>query len=131
MQVFAKPGESLQQVGGECPAGFVEMQEQRPGPEHIATADGTWIAKPSMPAQSNLSCTRRQGLLALLTHGIKRADIEARIEAIKDETEREEAWIEYEAATWDSGNLRVHQMWEDLGGMPERLEDVFLLAVTL
>lgn len=43
MQVFAMPGESLQQVGGDCPEGWVVMQEQRPGIGHIAQADGTWL----------------------------------------------------------------------------------------
>ncbi|MDR0216208.1 MAG: hypothetical protein LBJ15_19735 [Comamonas sp.] len=50
MQVFAQPGESLQQVGGKCPVDWVEMREQRPGPDYVAAADGTWMAKPAMPS---------------------------------------------------------------------------------
>lgn len=42
MQVFAIVGESLQQVGGECPEGWVVMREQRPDVGSIALADGTW-----------------------------------------------------------------------------------------
>lgn len=42
MQVFAMPGESLQQVGGDCPEGWVVMEGQRPSIGHIAQADGTW-----------------------------------------------------------------------------------------
>nr|WP_315539520.1 hypothetical protein [uncultured Comamonas sp.] len=42
MQVFAMPGESLQQVGGDCPEGWVIMEGQRPSIGHIAQADGTW-----------------------------------------------------------------------------------------
>lgn len=42
MQVYAIVGESLQQVGGECPEGWVAMQEQRPDVSSIARADGTW-----------------------------------------------------------------------------------------
>lgn len=44
MQVFAMPGESLQQVGGDCPEGWVVMQEQRPEVGSVALADGTWGA---------------------------------------------------------------------------------------
>lgn len=76
-------------------------------------------------------CTRRQGLLALLAFGIKRADIEAQIAAIEDEIEREEAQIEYESAVWERSNPRLQQMWAALGGAPAQLVDVFRLAVTL
>lgn len=128
MQVFAMPGESLQQVGGDCPEGWAIMQEQRPEVDSIAQEDGTW-AKPLLPAPA--SCTRRQGLLALLAYGFKRADIEAQIAAINDETEREEAQIEYEANVWDRANPRLQQMWAALGGAPAQLDDLYRLAVTL
>lgn len=42
MQVFAMPGESLQQIGGDCPEGWVVMNDQRPDVGSIARADGTW-----------------------------------------------------------------------------------------
>ena len=41
--IYAKVGESLQQFGGECPTDWIEMQGERPTPEHIANNDGTWI----------------------------------------------------------------------------------------
>ena len=77
------------------------------------------------------SCTRRQGLLALLVFGFKRADIEAQIAAIEDETEREEAQIEYEAGVWERANPRLQQMWAALGGAPGQLDDLYRMAVTL
>lgn len=77
------------------------------------------------------SCTRRQGLLALLAYGHRRADIEALIAAIPDEMEREAALIEYEAATWERSNPFLQQMWAALGGAPEQLDDLFRMAVTL
>lgn len=40
--VYAKPGESLQQIGGACPSGWIQMQGQRPTPDHVAQPDGTW-----------------------------------------------------------------------------------------
>ncbi|WP_312587438.1 hypothetical protein [Comamonas terrigena] len=42
MQVFAIVGESLQQVGGDCPEGWVVMNDHRPDVDSIARADGTW-----------------------------------------------------------------------------------------
>ena len=128
MQVFAKPGESLQQVGGECPEGWVVMQEQRPEVGFVALADGSW-AEPPQPVPA--SCTRRQGLRALLDFGIKRADIEAQIAAIENEIEREEAQIDYEAGVWERANPRLQQMWAALGGEPAQLDDLYRLAVTL
>lgn len=128
MQVFAKPGESLQQVGGDCPEGWIVMQEQRSDAGFVAHADGSWVA-PLSPVP--VSCTRRQGLLALLAFGIKRSDIEAQIAAIEDEIEREEAQIEYESAVWERTNPRLQQMWTSLGGASAQLVDVFRLAITL
>ena len=40
--IYAKVGESFQQVGGSCPSGYIEMQGERPTPQHIAQANGTW-----------------------------------------------------------------------------------------
>lgn len=40
--VYAFPGSSEQQIGGTCPAGWVQMQGPRPSPHHVAEADGTW-----------------------------------------------------------------------------------------
>lgn len=77
------------------------------------------------------SCTRRQGLLALLTYDHRRSDIEALIAAIPEEMEREAALIEYEAATWERSNPFLQQMWAALGGEPAQLDEVFRMAVTL
>lgn len=131
MKVYAIAGDSQQLIdesGIGCPLGWVVMDGQRPDADSIARADGTWdTAADPVPAL----CTRRQGLLALLSHGIKRADIEAQIAAMEDEVKREEAQIEYEAATWERNNQHVQSMWVLLGGDPEQLDDVFRLAVTL
>lgn len=128
MRTYAIVGECLQQIGGECPEGWVVMQQQRPKEGSIAQADGSWAVPLQMvPA----SCTRRQGLLALLVFGFKRADIEAEIAAIEDEIEREEVEIEYQANVWEHANPRLQQMWAALGGAPAQLDDLFRLAVTL
>lgn len=85
---------------------------------------------PDAPEPVPTSCTRRQGRLALLSHG-HLDDVEAAIEAIEDPTEQRAARIEYEADTWERSNPVVQQMWQQLGGTPEQLDDLFRLAVTL
>ncbi len=76
------------------------------------------------------SCTRRQGQLALLTHGVL-DDAEAAIAAITDPVQKREAQIEYEADTWERANPFLQQLWAQLGGTPQSLDDAFALAVTL
>ena len=41
-KVFAKVGDSMQQIGGSCPDGFISMKTERPEADYIAAADGTW-----------------------------------------------------------------------------------------
>lgn len=43
MTVHAEVGSSFQQVGGDCPAGWIVMQSERPSPDHVAGANGQWI----------------------------------------------------------------------------------------
>ena len=43
MMVYSMVGCSVQQIGGECPDGWVEMVCERPSNAHIATSDGKWI----------------------------------------------------------------------------------------
>lgn len=46
-QVFAELGSSLQQIGGNCPDGWITMQCERPSPNHIASVDGQWVPTPA------------------------------------------------------------------------------------
>ncbi|MNW16799.1 hypothetical protein D3C71_2157760 [compost metagenome] len=57
--------------------------------------------------------------------------MEAAIAAITDPFDRRDAQIEYEAATWERGSPFVQDMWAQLGGTPEQLDDLFRMAVTL
>lgn len=41
-QVFAEVGQSLQQIGGDCPTGWIEMSGARPDDKSVATVNGTW-----------------------------------------------------------------------------------------
>jgi hypothetical protein len=76
------------------------------------------------------SCTRRQGQLALLAHGVL-DEAEAAIAAITDPVQKREAQIEYEADTWERANPFLQQLWAQLGGTPQSLDEAFALAVTL
>lgn len=46
VKVFAEVGQSLQQIGGDCPDGWIEMSEQRSSPHAVAQSDGTWVEPP-------------------------------------------------------------------------------------
>lgn len=50
-KIFAEVGQSLQQIGGDCPAGWIEMSEQRPDALSVAQADGTWASPPPLYRQ--------------------------------------------------------------------------------
>ena len=93
-----------------------------------------WVASyeppPPTPAPVPATCTRRQGRLALLQVGYLAA-VEQAIAAIADPVQRMAAQIEYEADTWKRDNAFLQQMWAQLGGTPEQLDDLFRLAVTL
>lgn len=45
-KVFAEVGQSLQQIGGDCPDGWIEMSEPRPHSDYVASADGNWTPPP-------------------------------------------------------------------------------------
>ena len=71
------------------------------------------------------SVTRRQGRLALLEAG-KLVDVEAAVEA-----SGMTAQIEYEADTWERSNMFLQQLWTQLGGTEQELDDLFKLGATL
>ena len=93
-----------------------------------------WVASyeppPPTPALVPATCTRRQGRLALLQAGYLAA-VEQSIATIADPVQRMAVQIEYEADTWERNNPFLQQMWAQLGGTPDQLDDLFRLAVTL
>lgn len=43
MTVYSLAGYSMQQIGGECPEGWIEMECERPSNDYVATSEGKWI----------------------------------------------------------------------------------------
>lgn len=50
MKIYAQPGSNEQNIHytpePDIPDGYVLMKYERPTPEHVAAADGTWILPP-------------------------------------------------------------------------------------
>lgn len=42
MKVYSLAGHSIQQIGGECPDGWIEMECERPSAAHVVTDSGKW-----------------------------------------------------------------------------------------
>ncbi|MFY3543087.1 hypothetical protein ACOTH0_08745 [Achromobacter xylosoxidans] len=94
----------------------------------VSEAEALALAGTPEPAPI-ISITRRQGRLALLDVG-RLDSVERAIAAIEDATERRSAEIEYEADTWERGNEFLQSMWQQMGGTPSELDDLFILAKT-
>lgn len=128
MSIFAEVGSSLQQIGGDCPEGWVVMSTERPTIEHIASAEGQWIIpEPSIDIPSVI--TRRQGRLALIDVN-KLLEVELFIESIEDQSERLKAKVEYEADKWERSNQWLNQMGELIGLAQEDIDKLFILAAS-
>lgn len=122
-QVFAEVGSSFQQVQGECPAGWIVMQGERPTPEHVAQEDGRWAIVPVVPERVSM----RQARLAMLQAGIL-DDVETLIQQMPGEEGRA-ARIDWEYA------LDVKRDWPliealgaQLGMSGEQIDEMFIAA---
>lgn len=71
LKVFAEPGHSLQQVGGACPEGWIEMISQRPGNYNIAQQGGSWglpvVPYPRFHGNEKLDLFTQSEQLAVVT----------------------------------------------------------------
>ena len=124
MSVYAEMGASLQQVGGECPDGWIVMQGERPSPEHVAQADGAWIIPPTPVPEV---VTMRQARQAMLNAGIL-GQVDSLIAAMPGE-EGESARIDWEFARdvrrdWPL----VAALGSQLGMSNEQIDDLFIYA---
>jgi hypothetical protein len=111
-EIYGQPGNSMPQVGGTCPDGWVVMQGERPTPNHVANADGEWVLPPAPIPQT---VTPAQGLMALYSlKGITDDDIQVAIGSIEDPALRYQAQISYKKATvWE----RTSVSWQVLAGL--------------
>jgi len=76
--------------------------------------------------------TARQLRLGLVLHGISLPSVEAAIDAIEDETDREVARIEWEyATTFERSHPLVNQIGAALGLTPEQIDAMWTEAAAL
>ena len=91
MTFYSLAGHSMQQIGGECPYGWVEMECERPSDAHVATSDGKWII-PAKTIQQKISeavnaystvveSLKSQTISAIMTDGEQEAAKLAQIRA--------------------------------------------------
>ncbi len=114
------------------PAGedWIEMLQPQPEPHYVAKVVdgiGVWVEP---PAPVPKSCTNRQAKLALIELGFYTAAIEL-LAVITDSTEKLKAEVEWNAPTFERASLFLNNVWAQLGGTQEQLDDAFRLAVTL
>ena len=99
MTFYSLVGQSIQQIGGECPYGWVEMECERPSADHVATESGGWIVP--VPTKSDklktatqeynteVEVLKSQTIAALMLGGeseaTKLASIRAELETMKSQ----------------------------------------------
>lgn len=66
----------MQQIGGDCPEGFVSMNAERPGVDYIATADGKWEKRTAVVAAEPVDPSLLAIAEALAAQDIRLAKLE-------------------------------------------------------
>lgn len=107
-----------------------EISQRELTPEEIAALPGP------QPAPVPQSVSGRQGQKALLRTPYGEdsnmlAAVKALIAAIPDDFAREDAELDFNAATWERSNPTLQVMWAQLGGTEQQLDELFMLAATL
>lgn len=134
MNIYSEPGQSLQQMGGDCPEGWVLMDEARPSPDHVASPDGIWVLPPPPVPQA---VSRWQGREAMrLTpygnteHGVSLFDAaEALLHRPETPAYYLRAWDELQAFEFDSPMLVA--IADELGLTYQDRVALFLFADSL
>lgn len=97
MSFYSLVGHSIQQIGGKCPDGWVEMECERPSAAHVATDSGKWVIPVPNKSEKLKTATQEynagvevlksQTIAALMLGGesetAKRVSIRAELETMK------------------------------------------------
>lgn len=122
MNVFAKVGESLQQIGGLCPSDWIEMAGERPAADFVASENGEWIPAPvPVPA----AVTALQGILALHAVGQLEA-VEAMFNA--QDTPLVHRLAFERAKDWQRASPTVAYMQDRMGWTDAYINQLFVNA---
>ena len=94
MTFYSLAGHSIQQIDGECPDGWVEMECERPSVDHVATEAGKWVIPVPTKSEKLKTATQEynagievlksQTIAALMLGGESEA---AKLESIRAELE--------------------------------------------
>lgn len=92
MTFYSLTGHSMQQIGGECPEGWIEMACERPSNDYVATSEGKWIIPVKTKSEKLKAATleynagveslKGQTLAALMVDG---TDKDAKLLKIREE----------------------------------------------
>ena len=94
---YSLAGHSIQQIGGKCPDGWVEMECERPSTAHVSTDSGKWVLPVPTKSEKLKTATQEyntgvevlksQTIAALMLGGeseaTKLASIRAELETMK------------------------------------------------
>ncbi|MGE8688629.1 MAG: hypothetical protein ACN6PJ_15915 [Achromobacter sp.] len=134
MNIYAEPGQSLQQIGGDCPDGWVLMDGARPSPDHVASPGGIWVLPPP-PVPQVVSRWQGREAMLLTLHGNpgERVSLFDAVEALMATPDTPayyvRAWEELQDFERTSPTLIA--IADELGLTSEALDKLFLFAASL
>ena len=128
-KIYAKVGQTAQQIGGSCPEDWIEMLSERPSPSHVATVSGEWEPFTELHTR----CSPAQGLVALfILKNITESDIAAAIEGVANPLDRYICQIGYTRATeWERESDSFKRIAELLNLTEQDINNLFDIAVTV
>lgn len=120
--VYAMPGKSEQQFGGDCPFGWVQMAGERPAADFVASENGEWIPAP-VPVP--VAVTALQGILAL--HAVDQLEaVEAMFNA--QDTPLVHRLAFERAKDWQRASPTVAYMQDRMGWTDAYIDQLFVNA---
>ncbi|WP_287814530.1 hypothetical protein [Achromobacter sp.] len=122
MNVYAQVGDGHQRIGGDCPPGWILMQGERPGLDHVAAATGEWVLA---PAQVPSRVTALQGVLTLNQAG-QLAAVEALFKG--DDTPLVHRLAFERAKDWERTSPTVIYMKDRMGWTDAYVDQLFIAA---